>query len=74
MFDYEGYETRSKHGHNITGRKRSDEHTEAAAGTDEQLQPEVPSTSGRLGETTAIGVKFSGKVWYQGKNYGPFTN
>jgi hypothetical protein len=30
----------------------SDEHTQASTGSNKQLQPEVPSSSGRMGEAT----------------------
>lgn len=51
----------NKDGPDQPGRQRSDEHTEAAAGTREQLQPEVSSPTWGLGKGT-IGVKFSNRI------------
>lgn len=55
-------------GQDKSRRQSSDEHVVTSAGTNEQLQPEVPSTAGRMGETTdewQIDESFGFLDWYR---------
>jgi hypothetical protein len=43
-------------------RQRAPEHIEATAGTEQQLQPSIPSTPGGLGEEAAYGGSYIYKL------------